>query len=137
MLEAEGLIPDGTDWPQGFDGLNWQAGKFDYSLRRNRLDGAKGPRKAFVEVDWFCLRQELTQRVSVTEWNVARKAKELKNLIYIHSQQGMAEGAERWNRYWASVNDAKFQAFKATIPGLVAPKRGRPRNAAQRQGAAA
>ncbi len=28
-LEAEGVIPGGTDWPQGYDNLRWQAGQFD------------------------------------------------------------------------------------------------------------
>ena len=60
MLEAERIIPKGTDWPQGYDDLRWQAGQFDYWLRRRRPPGAKGPRKQFIDCDWFCLRWELT-----------------------------------------------------------------------------
>ena len=61
MLEAEGIIPPGTNWPQGYDDLRWQAGRFNYWLSRRRPPGAKGPRKQFADCDWFLLRQQLTQ----------------------------------------------------------------------------
>ena len=138
MLEAEGIIPKGTDWPQGYDDLRWRAGQFDYWLSRRRPPGAKGPRKQFIDCDWFFLPWELTNRPSDAQREIARKAQELKDAIYRRSPQGEAEWSAQWNRYWATTKDAKFQAFKATIPGLVQPKRGRPcKSGAQAQGATA
>lgn len=136
MLEAEGIIPDGTKWPEGYDSLYWQAGEFDYSLRRQRPEGAKGPRRDFANFDWWCLRWELTKAPSHTQRDIMRKAQALKDAIYSHSAEGQAEFNKNWKRYWKTVEDEKFQAFKALIPGLVRPKRGRrPRNAEQSQGA--
>lgn len=136
MLEAEGVIPNGTDWPQGCDDLRWQAGQFNYWLWRARPPGAKGPRRDFAAVDWFCLRWEPTHRTSLAEREIAKKAQELKDTIYRRSPQGEAEWYARWLRYQETAKDKAFQAFKATIPGLVAPKRGRrPKSSDQAQGA--
>lgn len=126
MLEAEGIIPKGTDWPQGYDDLRWQAGKFNYWLRRQRPPGAKGTRRDFANVDWFFLRSEPTHQPSLAQREIARKTQELKDTIYRRSPKGEAEWSAQWNRYWQSTKDAAFQAFKATIPGLVQRKRGRP-----------
>lgn len=42
MLEAEGILPEDTKLPTGYDNLFWQAGQFDYWLRRERPPGARG-----------------------------------------------------------------------------------------------
>jgi len=55
-LEDEGVIPAGTKWPEGFDNLRWDDGKFRFWLRRERPEGAKGPRKQFLDIDWWMLR---------------------------------------------------------------------------------
>jgi hypothetical protein len=137
MLEAEGIIPTGTDWPQGYDDLRWQAGKFDFWLQRERPPGAKGPRKAFADVDWFCLRIELSHQPSNAEREIAKKAQELKDTIYRRSPKGEAEWSAQWDRYWNSTKDKAFQTFKAAL-GIVEKKRGRPcKNRDQAQGAAA
>lgn len=134
LLEADGLIPEGTDWPQGYENLHWQAGKFDYWLRRCRPPGAKGPRRDFGTVDWFWLRQTLTNGPSFEALKICRKQQELAEAIYRASANGAAKWSAQWNRYCAAKNDAQFQSFKATIPGLVAEKRGRPRkNSGQEQ----
>lgn len=138
MLEAEGVIPDGTKWPEGYDDLRWQAGKLDFWLRRQPPEGAKGPRRDFADCDWWCLRQELTNAPSQAERNIMLKAQALADEIYRQSAKGQAEWSKNWNRYWETTKDEKFQAFKALIPGLIRPKRGRrPKNAEQSQGASA
>ena len=48
LLEAEGVIPAGTQWPQGYDEVRWRAGPMDYQLYRQRPAGAKGPRTQFA-----------------------------------------------------------------------------------------
>lgn len=123
MLEAEGIIPKCTDWPQGYNDLHWQAGEFDYWLRRRRPPGAKGQRRDFAAVDWFFLRWELTHQPSWAQREIDRKTQELKDTIYRRSPQGEAEWSAHWNRYQEATKDAAFQAFKAGIPGLTPPKR--------------
>lgn len=126
-LEAEGLIPPGTDWPQAYADLRWQAGDFKYWLRRERPAGAKGPRRAFADVDWFSLRQELVHGPTFEQRAIDSKVQEIRDMVYRFSDQGRAEFGAQWNRYWESTKDAAFQTFKATIPGLVRRKRGRSR----------
>lgn len=138
LLEAEGLIPKGTDWPKGYNNQSWQDGNFDYTLGRCRPPGAKGPRRDFVTVDWFCLRQTRKNALSWEALKIRRKSQELCEAVYRASPKGKAEWDAQWNRYWAAKNDDRFQAFKATIPGLVAKKRGRPsKSTNQEHGAAA
>ena len=135
QLEDEGVIPKGTEWPSGYDGCRWQSGKFNFWLRRERPPGAKGPRRDFADVDWFSLRWGLTNPPSHAQRQIARKTQELKDTIYRSSQKGEAERYAQWSRYWETTKDAAFQYFKATIPGLVPPKRGRKAN--QQEGASA
>lgn len=124
MLESEGIIPEGFEWPEGYTDVCWKDDRFNYRLRRNRPEGAKGSRKQFVTVDWFKLRWDLigTDRLSL---EIARKEKELKDLIYLHSSKGSAESQSRWERYWKAQYDKQFQAFKAKIPCLATTGRGR------------
>lgn len=136
MLEAEGVIPDGTKWPEGYDDLRWQAGKFDYWLHRQRPEGAKGPRRDFADCDWWCLRWKLTNAPSYEARQIMLKAKALKDAIYRHSVEGRQAFNKQIKSYFAALDDARFQQFKAAIPGLVPPRRGRrPKNAEHSQGA--
>lgn len=135
MLESEGILPDRIKWPEGYDDLHWQEGQFDYVLRRQRPEGDKGPRRDFANCDWWRLRWKLTNAPSPEECNIMRKTKALNDEIYLQSAQGRAEWNKNWNRYREAIKDEKFQAFKALIPGLVRPKRGRrPKIAEQSQG---
>jgi hypothetical protein len=137
LLEAEGLIPAGTEWPEGYQSANWQAGGFHYWLRRERPEGAKGPRRAFESVDWFCLRRTPVHERSSAQISIALKEKALKEAIYRNSGKGHAEWDAHWNRYFKAMEDKPFQAFK-TACGIVEKKRGRPRNSkTTQQGATA
>lgn len=136
-LEAEGVIPTGTEWPEGFNETHWKDDKFSYWLRRERPAGPKGPRKQFLNLDWWMLRINPAQP-QYSQMVIERKAKELAEAIYRQSAKGSAEIEERWERYWAAKKDEKFQAFKALIPGINRPKRGsRLKNTEQSQGASA
>lgn len=55
MLEAEGVLPLAMLWPSGFNCARWTAGRFKFVLCRTRPRGAKGPRSAFADVDWWHL----------------------------------------------------------------------------------
>lgn len=124
MLESEGIIPEGFEWPEGYNNVRWKDDQFEYWLRRQRPEGAKGSRKQFADVDWFQLRWDLIDTNPFSR-ELARKAKELKDLIYRNSQEGFAESEARWARYWKAQDDKQFQAFKAKIPCLATTGRGR------------
>ena len=124
-LEAEGIIPAGTTWPNEFDYVYWQDEQFDYRLCRQRPDGAKGPRRNFANCDHWCVRWELIHAPSQEERNIMLKAQALRDEIYRQSAQGRAEQSKCWSRYFEAAADKQFQAFKALVPGLVRPKRGR------------
>jgi hypothetical protein len=137
MLEAEGIVPANTKCPDGYADLWWQDGKYRYWMRRQRPDGAKGPRKLFIDVDWWAVRKQLIDENQVDRV-LMRKKRELAEYLYRNSAKGRAESNKSFNSYAAACSDKKFQAFKALIPGLVTPKRGRPsKSGHQNQGAAA
>lgn len=124
MLESEGIIPEGFEWPEGYNNVYWNDDQFNYKLRRNRPEGAKGSRKQFATVDWFELRWDLIDADPLRR-EIARKAKELEDFVYLHSSKGSAENQARWARYWKAQDDKQFQAFKAKIPCLATIGRGR------------
>lgn len=134
QLESELAILAKVTWPEGFADLRWHDDQFDYWLRRGRPDGAKGPRKQFIDADWWYFRWDPINVESPQQQQLKRKAKELADLAYRLTPRGRAEHDRHWKRYWASRDDAKFQAFKALVPGLVQPRRGRrPKSAEQTQ----
>lgn len=137
-LEAEGVIPAGTKWPEGFNTRSWNDDKFSYWLHRERPKGVNGPRKQFLDIDWWMFRCDPLNVKSVNARIVECKAKELADTIYRCSPQGEAAWFAQWDRYQQSTKDVAFQAFKALIPGLIQPKRGRrTKSAEQSQGESA
>mgnify|MGYP001560898280 CR=1 FL=1 len=124
MLESEGIIPEGFEWPEGYNDVRWKDDQFNYWLRRHRPEGAKGSRKQFETVDWFQLRWDLIDATPLRR-EIARKVKELKDLVYLHSSKGSAENQSCWERYWKAQDDKQFQAFKAKIPCLATTGPGR------------
>lgn len=124
MLEAEGILPKDTDWPQEDSVLHWRNGRFNYFLSRTRPAGAKGPRRQFLDCDWWSLRWELPNRLSHFDCEIKRKEKELRDYIFQHTVEGHTKWLAEFDRYLKATKDAKFQAFKAAIPGLVKSKRG-------------
>jgi hypothetical protein len=124
-LEAEGVIPAGTRWPDGFGDLFWGDDKFSYWLRRQRPKGVRGPRKQFIEVDWWMFRCKPAREKSWPELTLERKAKDLADEIYRQSAEGQAQWDAHWKAYFAAEKDKAFQAFKSLIPGVNRPKRGR------------
>ncbi|MGQ7939155.1 hypothetical protein [Paraburkholderia sp. D1E] len=126
QLETEGVIPAGTTWPNGFDSVSWKANGLEFHLVRVRPDGAKGPRRAFLDCDNWCLRVERL------DWNwpdeaIKVQAIKLNRLLYAQTAEGRAAFHQNFAAYWAAKRDEKFQTFKALIPGLVPPPRKRRR----------
>lgn len=133
QLQAEGLIPDGFEWPRAAAAEYWEAGGFDYRLRRTRPEGHKGPQRSWFEVDNWCMQVSVTGRDYNwrTRRGLERKAEALRAEYHRHTAAGAREWEASCVRYWQTVQDKRFQAFKALVPGLVPPKRSRQPKATQ------
>lgn len=130
QLVADGLVPDSVQWPAaGYNDVTWDDGAVIYRLRRVRPDGAKGPRSAFAQVDYWSLRTVLCR----SQWaarEIAVKRAELDATVRSVSPEGRAEMERRLDAAIAAHHDEGFQAFKAMVPGFA-------RRARQSKGAAA
>lgn len=131
-LEAEGLVPAGMKWPVGFSQRYWDAGPFGFALFRRRPEGAKGPRRQFLETDWWQLSWGCRGPGARSDVAIRHKSDELAKFIRLNSPEGQAELNRRCADYFAARKDTQFQAFKALIPGLVPPPRRRSKPAAER-----
>lgn len=133
QLTAEFPLLQDIEWPSGSADKHWTAGRFVYWLRRVRPEGHKGPKSSWVTLDSWFLRTRVEGRDY--RWHaqrrVQRMAAELKAEQYRLTPAGNAEWSAKWERRWAAERDSAFQAFKARVPGLVPPKRGRKTKAAQ------
>lgn len=122
-LEGEGVIPPDTDWPEGAQGHRWEAGRFQYWLRRIRPEGLKGPMKLWTSGDWWCLRCHLIGGPGVAARRILDKRRELAAEIYRQSPAWERAWQTEYARSVAAEKDKAFQAFKTLIPGLVPPPR--------------
>ena len=127
QLEDEGLIPDRFEWPRAAGDVRWEANGFDYWLRRTRPDGHKGPMSSWWELDNWSVRVRVIGRdhAWLARRNLERRADALRAEFHRQTVAGQRERDANWKRYWATVDDKAFQEFKARIPGLIPPKRGR------------
>lgn len=126
-LEAEGVIPAGTEWPaDGFDDVWWRDDKFEYAMRRNRPDGVSGPRKMFSSVDWWALRITPINRKNPRQEAIERKKKSLEDEIFSQSAEGMRVSQKRYDDFCRAKNDADFLKFRQLL-GIekMTPGRGR------------
>jgi hypothetical protein len=121
QLEAEDLIPEGTQWPERNDSIWWDAGQWSFHLCRTRPAAMKGPMKLWVEGDWWCL-----SRQGPMDWyaiRVARARRELDNAIWRASPEGRADWdtqPELWN---LADSDEAFQRFKSIFIPAPKPRR--------------
>ncbi len=116
QLEAEGVIPPGTEWPQGKRVLYWNQGRLRFWLGRARPDGVKGPMSVWASGDWWFVRCDIPDDIANPGgWRIQQKARELAQEIHAQTPAGRREWNERFSRYWAAHSDAAFQAFKATL----------------------
>ncbi|WP_028600828.1 hypothetical protein [Ottowia thiooxydans] len=126
QLEAEGVIPKDTKWPESGAKVCWEDGNLEFTLNRTRPDGMKGPMKLWLAGDYWCLDIDVKGR----DWqwrarqNIEEKAKELAAEIRRHTPQAIREDRLRWDRYWKAHRDTAFQAFKAKfVPERKKPGR--------------
>lgn len=129
QLEAEGLIPEGTDWPARAGSVSWTAGRYAYQLNRCRPDGLKGPMRQWIEGDYWSVTSSVVGREdSCFDLDVKRKARELEGAIYRASVAGRLELDAQWDRLREARRDKAFQCLKDLL--VPAPKKhGRPAKA--------
>lgn len=113
-IEAEGLIPPKTVWPDGFNDRRWEDGARRFWLRRERPKGVKGPRRSFLEVDWWMLRIDPIDKQSAQQTAIRSKKRDLRTAIY----RASAEGVAMSNRWFRAKSDPEFMAMMAKIPGV-------------------
>lgn len=123
QLEAEGIIPPETQWPEGTGDHYFNAGPFEFWLRRTRPDDLRGPMRLWTNGDWWMLRCTLLERKDHATREILKKKRELEQAIYRNSLQGQREASMQFARLLKARQDEAFRAFKAK----VVPERRRPR----------
>lgn len=124
QLEAEGLIPESLQWPKGYTRRHWNSGMFQFLLFRKRAPGLKGRHR---DGDWWALRWRHQDHSHVRTLQIRLRLQELEEMTRRCSPEGEAEVWQRLSRCEAADRDARFQAFKALVPGLLQPPRPRRR----------
>lgn len=135
QLEAEGVIPADTRWPDGTQAVYWEDGRFSWGLRRKRPEGLKGPMKLWTRGDWWVLRCDLLNGPDLAMRRILDKKRELELVIYQNSPAGIREAYARSERVRDAARDIAFQHFKTLIPCLIPPPRGRKPKAGTKGGA--
>lgn len=130
QLEAENVIPPGTQWPDRTARTSFDVGRFRYGLRRTRPDGVKGPIGVWGGGDWWRLRCELINGPSLDSTTILDKQRELDKARYAQSPAGQSEWKSQRQKYWKAHDDSAFQDFKAK----VLPERKRPSRKPKVQG---
>lgn len=126
LLEAEGVIPPGTEWPaSGAGAVKWEAGPLEFRLHRTRPPGLKGPMRLWVNGDWWSLRCEQINGPDHMQQRLIDMRRAVEREAYHQSPAGQRQWDEQWCRRHAADSDKAFQAFKALVPGLIPPRRGR------------
>lgn len=122
QLVAEGLIPSDFKWPHRTQHQSWEAGKFEYWVKRCRPEGIKGPQSGWADGDYWVLDMSV-KGTDYTTYKIQEKARELAELV----QGRSSEWSKTWDRAYKAKQDDKYLAFRTRLLGDMAPrKRGRP-----------
>lgn len=126
QLEAEGVVPKNIKWPSGKTAAGWKRDGLEWSLRRVRPEGMKGPMRKWMEGDYWKVSSELpTCCLSKGEHERIQAQRDLEDAarrLDPAYQLAKAVLSDKWNR---AYHDKAYRAFKALVPGLIPPKRGR------------
>lgn len=118
-LEAEGFIPEATDWPTGKRHTLVQMPTVWFCIHRLKPDGTDpGPDTVYKVEHYSQFRDGLQRRV-------AKKMREVHTLLQVGGTEWHAE----FTKHCEARNDNAFQAFKRNLLGQK--KRGRPAKADQ------
>lgn len=121
QLVAEGLMPKNPKWPDRDITANWNDDQFHYGIHRVKPNGVKVPKAEWAKLDNWQLTRTPHNRLSWDDVAIREKMEEIERIKFRNSREGKMLS----NKHWKAYCDDAFQAFKAMIPGLVPPKRGR------------
>lgn len=124
-LEAEGLIPDGFEWPEGRECTYWQSNVQSFELMRHRPPGHRGTQRTWLECDWWFVRVRLLDGPGWKEIQIRQKKAEIAELEWKFSAAGERAIKAMYSRLDAAGADRDFQAFKARLPGLSNKRKGK------------
>lgn len=127
QLRAENLIPDSFEWPPGATDKHWTARGMRYWMRRCRPEGHKGPMSSWLTLDnWFV---RISPDNPDPQWHARRSIQRMEAALRREQHHLTPAGArqrhQEWLRIMAALRDQRFQTFKAKLPGLTPPTRGR------------
>lgn len=128
QLVAERLMPKNPKWPDRGITSNWNDDEFHYGVRRVKPEGMKALKAEWAKLDNWQLTRTPHNQLTWDARAIKEKTDEIERIKFRNSH----EGRMRFEKYWAAHMDAEFQAFKALIPGLVSPERGRKPKAASK-----
>ncbi|PKO74641.1 MAG: hypothetical protein CVU21_22335 [Betaproteobacteria bacterium HGW-Betaproteobacteria-15] len=126
QLQAEGLIPEGFEWPRAADEKRWRIKGLEYLLSRTRPQWHKGPKSSWAELDNWSLRTmaENYDWETIRRRGIERKAEALRREIHRLTPAGQREHQVFEGRLWAASQDKVFQDFKAMfVPARKKPGR--------------
>lgn len=121
QLVAEGLMPQNPKWPDRDITSNWNDDVFHYGVRRVKPEGMKALKAEWVKLDNWQLTRTPHNQLTWEACAIKEKTEEIERIKFRNSHEGRLLSQKRW----AAYEDSAFQAFKALIPGLVPPNRGR------------
>ena len=113
QLMDELLVPEDIIWPDRDRWVGWNTPLLECWLRRTRPLGMKGPKRLWIEGDWWALRQTLLANRGRGHWPAAiyEKKCELQQLLWSQSEAGH-QSSEQWRK---ALTDRRFQAFKHSV----------------------
>ncbi len=123
QLTAEGLIPEGFEWPTAAARVTITVGKFSHWLGRQRPEGHKGAMRSWIGMDnWFLRRSLTAQEYGGRNFaDVYEKSRALAEAL----RRGTPEWERLINALMIARFDGQYQAFRNLI--VPAQKRGRGR----------
>ncbi len=122
-LQAEKIIPERVQWPEGRECTQWDDGIYGYTLGRIRPPKVTSGLEQLDSADWWVLMWSPIHGSLLNRLR-ACKEKELVDFDYRNSAEGRQELSELLDRYFKATRDADYQAFRARIPGLGKKVRG-------------
>lgn len=109
QLKAERVIPTYIKWPERDESLSWSQGDLTCELRRCRPPGMKGPRKVWIDGDYWLLRRGRTATL-FDGFATARSYKKQSELVRALWEK-TPEGVVELNRWQDARDDEGFQTF--------------------------
>ncbi len=124
VLEAEGIVPADVQWPDRFEIQHWKSAEgVSFRLSRLRPEGAKGPRRAFFDVDWWQINMSDGGAVPWATYRIELAAAELRRAQYVASPAWQAARERMADDKWRP--ESGFAEFlDALIAKAAAPRRG-------------